>query len=208
MEEDAIKLVSRHFGGSIPFPDAGAHLLMKFDGSSEMSVMEDLEKISGLIDIDPEMIIAAESDMQREKIWKARRSIREAIHKEDPAFMAEDCVVPRASIPVFIRQLKEYFRGLGLTSIMFGHAGDGNVHVDVLKGDRDYPAWKLMQPELKKEIYTMAVALGGTITGEHGIGYTRKDYLHIAAAPQEIELLKRIKKAFDPGMILNPGKIF
>ncbi len=91
---------------------------------------------------------------------------------------------------------------------MFGHAGDGNVHIDILKDNIEYDKWKGMLPEIKKEIYAMAISLGGTITGEHGIGYSRKDYLNMALNNAEIELSKRIKKAFDPNRILNPGKIF
>jgi len=91
---------------------------------------------------------------------------------------------------------------------MFGHAGDGNVHIDVLKGGMDYEAWKNGLPDLKREIYRRAIALGGTITGEHGIGFIRKDYLHLALSQAEIELLKRIKRAFDPKGIMNPGKVF
>ncbi len=208
MEEDAIKLVSKFFSGNIPFPDAGAHLLIKIDGSSDDSILSDMEHISEIINVDPEKIIAAESDIQRDKLWKARRSIREAIHLEDPAFMAEDCVVPRAAIPAFVKELKKFFEIRGLKSIMFGHAGDGNVHVDVLRSGRGYDEWKMLQPSLKEGIYKMAISMGGTITGEHGIGFSRKDYLHLALSCDEIELLKRIKKAFDPKMILNPGKIF
>jgi glycolate oxidase len=91
---------------------------------------------------------------------------------------------------------------------MFGHAGDGNVHIDILKNDIKDDQWKGMLPDIKKEIYKRAIFLGGTITGEHGIGYTRKDYLGMALNPAEIELSKRIKTAFDLNMILNPGKIF
>ena len=91
---------------------------------------------------------------------------------------------------------------------MFGHAGDGNVHVDILKGEMDYQKWKILIPELKKEIYKRAIDMGGTITGEHGIGYLRKDYLSMALSKEEISLQQRIKKAFDPNLILNPEKIF
>jgi glycolate oxidase len=91
---------------------------------------------------------------------------------------------------------------------MFGHAGDGNVHIDVLKGGMGDDAWKKIVPVIKEMIYKTAVSFGGTITGEHGIGYTRKNYLEIALSESEIDLMKRIKNAFDPDNILNPGKIF
>jgi glycolate oxidase len=91
---------------------------------------------------------------------------------------------------------------------MFGHAGDGNVHIDVLKKDMEYSEWKKLLPELKEQIYRRAIDLGGTITGEHGVGYLRKEYLKMALSEEEIALQQRIKKAFDPKFILNPGKIF
>lgn len=208
MEQDAINLVVKYLGREVHFPDAGAHLLIQIDGNSEENVHRDLEKIGSLANIDPEKIIIAESPAQRERLWKARRSIREAITAESPVFLAEDCVVPRSKIPEFMVELKDFFESKGLRSVMFGHAGDGNVHIDVLKGGGDYGAWKNGLPELKREIYKRAIGLGGTITGEHGIGFIRKDYLHLALSPEEIRLLKRIKKAFDPKGILNPDKIF
>jgi glycolate oxidase len=208
MERDAITLVAKLLGREVHFPDAGAHLLVQIDGNSEESVHRDMEKIGSLARVDQEKIIIAESPAQRERLWKARRSIREAITAESPVFLAEDCVVPRSKIPEFMAELKRLFNSRGLHSVVFGHAGDGNVHIDVLKGDGDYDAWKKGLPELKREIYRRAIALGGTITGEHGIGYIRKDYLRLALSAEEIRLLKRIKKAFDPKGILNPGKIF
>jgi glycolate oxidase len=208
MEEDAIKLVAIHLDNNIPFPEAGAHLLIQVDGSSEQSVLDDLVKISNIIGVDNNNIFVAESSSQRERLWKARRSIRESIQAESPVFLAEDCVVPRSKIAQFLKDLKNYFKSKNLRSVMFGHAGDGNVHIDILKDDIKDDQWKGMLPDIKKEIYKRAIFLGGTITGEHGIGYTRKDYLGMALNHAEIELSKRIKTAFDLNMILNPGKIF
>jgi glycolate oxidase len=208
MERDAILLVASSLGREVPFPDAGAHLLIQIDGPSEEQVHRDLEKIGSIIAVDPSSIIVADSPPQRERLWKTRRSIREAIHATSPVFLAEDCVVPRSRIPEFLVELKKHFTAKGLRSVMFGHAGDGNVHIDVLKGDMDYDRWRRGLPDLKREIYRRAIALGGTITGEHGIGYIRKDYLSMALSRAEIDLLKRIKKAFDPNGILNPGKVF
>lgn len=208
MERDAIILVADYLRRAMPFPDAGAHLLIQVDGNDHDFLMADLDEIGSLLSVDPSSIITAESPLQRERIWKARRSIREAIQAASPIFLAEDCVVPRSRIPAFLVSLKEYLAGRGLRSVMFGHAGDGNVHVDVLKDRMDDGEWKAMLPDLKGEIYRRAVDQGGTITGEHGIGCVRRDYLHLALSREAIELHKRIKQAFDPKGILNPGKVF
>ncbi len=207
MERDAISLVAKFLNRDIHFPDAGAHLLIQINGNSDEAVLEDVETIGKVVVADRNSIMVAQSPLQRERLWKARRSIREAIRAESPVFLAEDCVVPRSRIPEFLTALKSDFETRSLRSIMFGHAGDGNVHIDVLKGDIDYNQWKAILPDLKREIYRRAIALGGTITGEHGVGYIRKDYLGLALSPEEIELLRRIKKAFDPKGILNPDKI-
>ncbi len=208
MEDGALELVAKHLDNNIPFPDAQAHLLIQFDGNTREEIDSYLEKFSEIIDIDQDKILVADSPVQRERIWKARRSIRDCIHEESPVFLAEDCVVPRASIPDFLVKLKKYFKSKNLKSVIFGHAGDGNVHIDVLKGEMDYNDWMELVPSLKKEIYKRALGCGGTISGEHGIGFTRKNYISMAIDEAEVELSKRIKKAFDPKMILNPGKVF
>lgn len=208
MEEDAIALVAGHLGSEMPFPAARAHLLVQLDGRTGSELNDTLEKLMTLLTIDPASVFVAESAFQRERLWKARRSIREAIHAASPVFLAEDCVVPRSRIPEFLVELKTLFQERGLRSIMFGHAGDGNVHIDVLKGEMAYDEWRALLPALKGEIYRRAIGCGGTITGEHGIGFTRKNYLDLALGGPEIALLRRIKQAFDPNSILNPGKIF
>ncbi len=208
MEEDAIKLVTRHLKTSVPFADAGAHLLVQLDGDSGDGLYQILEKITKIENIDSSNIFSAETASQKERLWKTRRSIRESIQAESPVFFGEDCVVPRVVIPDFLKGLKQYFNTMGIRSVMFGHAGDGNVHINVLKGDMEYGRWKSILPELKREIYSRAVSLGGTITGEHGIGSLRKDYIEIALSEKEIELSKKIKSVFDPKSILNPCKIF
>ena len=208
MEKDAIDLVVKYMDGTIPYADAGAHLLIQVDGESDDEVYSLINRISDAVDIVQEKILVADSISQSNRIWKARRSIREAIAESSPVFLAEDCVVPRSVIHVFLKTLKELFNKKGLSSVMFGHAGDGNVHIDVLKKDMEYSEWKKLLPELKEQIYRRAIDLGGTITGEHGVGYLRKEYLKMALSEEEIALQQRIKKAFDPKFILNPGKIF
>ncbi|MBN2106472.1 MAG: FAD-binding oxidoreductase [Deltaproteobacteria bacterium] len=208
MEQDAISLVSKHIQNTIPCADAGAHLLIQIDGNTEDQVLADLQTIVEAARINPDRMFVAQSPSQKERLWKARRSIRESIQAECGFFAAEDCVVPRAGIPQFVKDLKAYFHYKALRSVMFGHAGDGNVHIDILKDAIAYDEWKNMLPGIKREIYSRALACGGTITGEHGIGCLRKEYLPLALSSDAIDLSRRIKAAFDPGMILNPGKIF
>lgn len=207
MEEDAIRLVAKHLGGTAPFPQARAHLLVQIDGVSEEALHSDAERILTCTGRSQNEILASDSPHASERIWKARRAMREAIAAESPVFLAEDTVVPRSQIPHFIREVKEHLKTQGLRSVIFGHAGDGNVHLDVLKGELPYEEWKAMLPRLRKAIYGIAISHGGTITGEHGIGHLRREYLPMALSSDEIDLLKRIKSAFDPRHILNPGKI-
>jgi glycolate oxidase len=207
MEEDAIKLVKNFLHEEIPFGNAGAHLLIQIDGNSEEAVMKDVERINQLINTKYE-IIAASSKNQKERLWKTRRSIRDSIKNASSVFFGEDTVVPRSMIAVFIKDIKAYLNSMSLQSIIYGHSGDGNVHINILKGSMDNKLWESLVPGIKKYIFEKAIAYGGTLTGEHGIGLTKKNYLNLAVSKEGIELSRRIKKAFDPYMILNPGKIF
>lgn len=208
MEKDAIDLVSRHLNQTIPHPEAGAHLLIQIDGDDEDKLMSEIETISSLVNVDVEKILFADTKQLREGLWKARRSIREAIEHFSPDFFAEDCVVPRASIAAYVRDVKFYLDSNNFKSVIFGHAGDGNLHVDILRYDMPKNIWDEIIDVVKKEIYHLAIKHGGTITGEHGIGFIRKKFLNLAFEQAQMDLIKRIKAAFDPNNILNPGKIF
>ncbi len=207
MEEDALHLVAEFLGAKMPFPAARAHLLVELDGHNDEEVLRQAQNIVTLLKIDENNILIAQTDHEKERVWRARRSIREAIAHKSPIFLAEDTVVPRASVQKFILALKKEFTARNLYSIMFGHAGDGNVHVDVLKGDITRDAWRAMLPDLKAAIYRTAVSCGGTISGEHGIGFLKKAHLPIAMDEHTLQLMRRIKQAFDPQGILNPGKV-
>lgn len=208
MEKEAIELVSQNTGGNIPFSSAGAHLIIQLDGESETAIMSKKEKLFSLPNISETNTFCAKDKEEKKQLWSARRGIRDAIAENSPVFFAEDCVVPRSEIPTFIKETKDYLNKIKISSIFFGHAGDGNVHLDILKENTPDDEWERMTPLIKKEIYSLAKKHGGTISGEHGIGSLRKEYLKEFISEAELDLIKRIKQAFDPDNILNPGKIF
>ena len=134
--------------------------------------------------------------------------IIDALNYESPVNHMEDVVVPRAEIHRLLKGMKQISREHGVRIVSFGHAGDGNVHVNVLKDDLGDRRWDALVPRVREEIYRLALALGGTITGEHGVGATRRQYLPMALDEAQIELMRRIKSSFDPANVLNPGVIF
>ncbi|HNX59998.1 MAG TPA: FAD-linked oxidase C-terminal domain-containing protein, partial [Spirochaetota bacterium] len=207
MEENALEFVARHNAVAIPLPDAKAHLLVQIDGNhpDELDRMESLI-IGSLEGIAASHMTARTAD-ERALLWSARRGIRSSIEKESPVFLAEDCVVPRSAIPSFATEVKNLLRAKNVRSVLFGHAGDGNVHINALRDKLSDDEWEKIVPEIKKGIYSIALRHEGTITGEHGIGCIRKDYMGLAFSKDEINLMKRIKHAFDPKGILNPGKV-
>jgi len=139
---------------------------------------------------------------------EARRKIIDALNHESPVNHMEDVVVPRSRIPHLLRAIQVIAQRHGVRIISFGHAGDGNVHVNMLKDGLPQAHWEMLVPAATEEIYRQALSLGGTLTGEHGIGATRRGYLPLALDDAQITLMRHIRDLFDPNHILNPGKIF
>jgi glycolate oxidase len=208
MERDAIKAAENMLGKKFPNSDAEAQLLIECDGNMEEQVDADIEKVAEVVDglgaID---MILAEDSAKMAELWALRRCIGEAVKSISP-YKEEDTVVPRANIPQLVKGVKEITGKYGISAICYGHAGDGNVHVNILKGTENNPAWDANLDTAVREIFSLTVSLGGMISGEHGIGYSQKEYLGIGLADNEIEMMKRIKATLDPKNILNPGKIF
>jgi len=152
--------------------------------------------------------LVAQDRPTRDRLWEARRMIIESLNHESPVNHMEDVVVPRAEIPVLLKGIKEIAARQAVRIISFGHAGDGNVHVNVLKDDLPEDRWEALVPVVAEETYRLTLSLGGTLTGEHGIGATRRRYLPLALDNAQIEVMRGIKAVFDPDHILNPGKIF
>ena len=188
--------------------DIQAHLLIEVDGNDLDDLFTDCEKISNVLyDFECGEILLAESKEQKDRLWRLRRMVGEAV-KSNSIYKEEDTVVPRAELAKLLTGVKKIGQEYGFKSVCYGHAGDGNLHINIIKGDMPDQKWDLELKDAIREIFTLTKDLGGTISGEHGIGFVQKDYIDIVFSKKEIELQKGIKNLFDPKNILNPGKIF
>ncbi len=210
MERDAIDWV-RKFEKDIAVdvaPSVQAHLLIEVDGNEMEVLYKDAEKISEvMMRFDCGEILFADSAAQKEMLWKMRRKVAEAV-KSNSIYKEEDTVVPRAELPKLLNGVKAIGKKYGFQSVCYGHAGDGNLHVNIIKGNTSDEIWNTELSKGITEIFQLCVKLGGTISGEHGIGLVQQPYMHIAIDEKRLELMRGIKKLFDPKLILNPGKIF
>lgn len=209
IEIDALKIVSVTTVSAVPVTDdTEAHLIIEVDGNNPDVLMTELEAISTLLTrYDIGEIYFAEDSKQKEELWKLRRKVPEAV-KLAGYSIEEDTVVPRASLPALIRGVKELGRLHNFKTVCFGHAGDGNLHIRIKK--EGIPN-SYGNPEMIKNLralFELVKSLGGTISGEHGIGLVQKEYMDIMFDKTQLRLMKEIKKAFDPNNILNAGKIF
>lgn len=185
-----------------------AHLLVEVDGNNEEVLLSDCEKIMEVMEAhNCDEILFAETEAQKESLWKLRRRVAEAV-KSNSVYKEEDTVVPRYEMPKLLKGVKEIGNKYGFKSVCYGHVGDGNLHVNIIKADLDDKTWNEVLPIGIREIFALCKSLGGTISGEHGIGLVQKDYLNIVFSATEIALQKQIKNVFDPNGIMNPGKIW
>ncbi len=208
LEKAAIKAAESQLSKVFPNSEAEAQLLIEIDGNDEEQLNSEVGKIADTIEkFNPLDIILAEDRSKMEELWALRRSVGEAV-KSISTYKEEDTVVPRAKMPELLEGVRNITGKYGIRAICYGHAGDGNLHVNILKDNLSNEFWNNNIKTAVKEIFELTVSLGGTISGEHGIGYSQKEYLSIALSEEEINLSKKIKKVFDPNGILNPGKIF
>jgi glycolate oxidase len=209
MEQDSLRAVERLLEREFPYNDAAAHLLIQLDGNSQEAVDVDLNVVGQLcLDHGARDVLVARDRRTRDRLWEARRLIIEALNHASPVNHMEDVVVPRAQLPRLLGGIKEIARREQVRIVTFGHAGDGNVHVNVLQDDLPPERWDALVPVVTEDIYRLALSLGGTLTGEHGVGATRRQYLHLALDETQIAIMRNIRAVFDPNHILNPGKIF
>ena len=210
MERDALEWTMKFVDNSIvPFTDdIHAHLLIEVDGNDVDVLMKEIEGISEIMmGFDCGDILFADDAQQKAELWKLRRRVGEAV-KSHSIYKEEDTVVPRAELPTLLNGVKEIGRKYGFKSVCYGHAGDGNLHVNIIKGDLSDEEWNGSLKKGITEIFELVKSLGGTISGEHGIGLVQKEYMSIIFDAVQLRLMKEIKKIFDPSNILNAGKIF
>jgi glycolate oxidase len=210
MERDAIDWVLQYVDDVHVPVEASiqAHLLIEVDGNYVDSLMSDCEVISNVVqEFGCGEILFADDEAQKAQLWKLRRKVAEAV-KSNSVYKEEDTVVPRYQLPSLLKGVKEIGLRYGFRSVCYGHAGDGNLHVNIIRGDLTEKQWNEELPLAIREIFMLCVGLGGTLSGEHGIGLVQRDYMDIAFKPAELNTMKAIKKVMDPTMILNPGKLF
>jgi len=209
MERDAIDWTLKYVDGiSLDIKDnVEAHLLIEVDGNYPDVLFKEAENIMGVLEqFDIDEVLFADSDDQKNALWKMRRAVGEAV-KSNSVYKEEDTVVPRYELPKLLEGIKVAGKKYGFHSVCYGHAGDGNLHVNIIKGDMSDENWKTEVPKGIREIFELTVALKGTLSGEHGIGYVQKNYMDIAFSNVQLQLMKNIKQVFDPNNILNPGKV-
>ncbi|MBI5956477.1 MAG: FAD-binding protein [Chloroflexi bacterium] len=207
MDDTTINTIEEYLHLGLPI-EAAAILIIEADGGDEETVAREMETIARMCyESGASEVRVARTEAERDDLWRGRRSVSPSLARRRPNKLGEDISVPRAAIPEAIRRIKAISQKYDLPIVVFGHAGDGNLHPNILFDKRDPEEWERVQ-KASREIFGVAIELGGTLSGEHGVGVLKLPYLEIAMGPVEIELMRGIKKAFDPKGILNPGKKF
>ncbi len=210
VEINALKIVSKFVDSSIvPVTDEMAgHLIIELDGNHLDVLMSEMESIANLLsDFDCGEVFFADDAQQKDALWKLRRRTAEAVKLEGYT-IEEDTVVPRAALPALIKGVKALGMQHDFKVVCYGHAGDGNLHIRIKKEGCVYSLNNPLVIPILRDLFTLVTELGGTISGEHGIGLIQKPYMDIAFPEVTLNLMQSIKKTFDPNNILNSGKIF
>jgi len=210
MDKLSVQASCQYLNEHLPYQSSGAMLIIEVDGNREDLVNDDSEAIgelclkNGAIEV-----YVADNYTTQERIWSVRRNIAEAFMVVSPHQSLEDIVVPISAIPDLMPELDRISKKYNIKIPCYGHAGDGNLHATLVKNpESNMEEWYDIEVKALEDLYQATKKLGGTLSGEHGIGSKRKDFMGIVSSPAEIDLMRRIKKAFDPNNIMNPGKIF
>ncbi len=205
MDREAVKAIENYRPVGLP-KDAEAVLLVELDGHAA-AITKEAGQIKTICEKLGGSVIMAENEIARMKLWESRRALSPALFHISPAKINEDIVVPRNRLAEMLVTLRMLSEQSGIRIVNFGHAGDGNIHVNLMVNREDQEEYARAKG-LVKEIFSHTLRMGGTISGEHGIGLTKAEYLPMEVGEAEMHLMKRLKAAFDPKNILNPGKIF
>lgn len=210
MDDLSFKSSCKYLNEKIPFEEAGAMLLIELDGNSK-PLLEDQYEIIGNLCMENGAIevYIADNATTSERIWKIRRNIAEAWKLYSPDQSLEDVVVPVSEIPEFMEKVNELSKKYDVPIPCYGHAGDGNMHATPVRNPKfTMDEWlDVLHHKLLPELYKVVISLGGTISGEHGIGHKRREFMSIAIEPAQLNVMRAIKRTLDPNMILNPGKL-
>lgn len=205
MDREAIKAVEKFQPLGIP-DNVEALLLVEVDGHAE-AIKKEAGKVADICMKLGADVRMADDEGARNRLWECRRRVSPALYHLSPGKIGEDIVVPRDRVPQMLTSLRRLSEETGIKIVNFGHAGDGNIHVNLMV-DRSDEEEQRKAEALVREIFSLTLGLGGTISGEHGVGITKAPYIGMEIKQSELNLMKGIKKLFDPKNILNPGKIF
>jgi glycolate oxidase len=210
MDKSAVHAACRYLNESLPYEQCGAMLLITVDGPEAAQVEREYEAIGELCQQAGAIeVYVADNSTTSERIWKVRRNIAEAFKVFSPHQSLEDIVVPIANIPKMVEGLQALSKKWDVPIPCYGHAGDGNLHATPVMNPAWTPEkWHETLPKILTDLYHLTAGLEGMLSGEHGIGHKRKEYMPIFVGEANLEMMRAIKRALDPNNILNPGKIF
>ncbi len=208
MEREVIACAETYLGKQFPDASADAYLLVRLDGASVEALRPAMDRLTDLaLSIGARDVLLADTDERKESIWNARGAFLEAIKNSTTVMDECDVVVPRERIADFVRQSGQIGREAGVRICSFGHAGDGNLHIYVCTDAMEDQAWAKALEQVMDRLYAAARNLGGEVSGEHGIGHAKREFLRESLGETQMALMRGIKSVFDPAGILNPGKV-
>ena len=208
MEREVIACAEKYLGKQFPDTSADAYLLVRLDGASVDALQPSIDALTDLcLDLGAKDVLLADTDERKESIWNARGAFLEAIKGSTPSMDECDVVVPRDKIAAFVKTSGEIGKKHGVRICSFGHAGDGNLHIYACQDELQGEDWKKAVSGVMDDLYFAARELGGEVSGEHGIGHAKREFLHQSMGETQVRLMRGIKAAFDPNGILNPWKV-
>ncbi len=206
MDQSTIQAVEAYEPLGLPV-DAEAMLLIELDGHPA-AIKEEITRVEAVCeDTGAREVQVAQTKEEAAELWRARKLVSPAIVREKPTKISEDATVPRSKIPEMFQRLKEIREKYKIDLVVFGHAGDGNLHPNIIADKRDKEEMRRVEQAVE-EIFKAAIELGGTLSGEHGIGTLKAPFMEMELGAAGLDMMKRIKESWDPNNILNPGKIF